>query len=429
MPRKKKTTEPDKPELPQYVVLKFDPPEWHVRRNFPTGERNEKGRTIYLQPTRRCYPETPERAKEISDELEREYNAATAEPTIPETVGSFLAYYLEKKRYTVERRTYEHDLDLYERYFKGRSFASKALPDLRPHQIQTYFDGLKDSGVSPAMLEKVRIFFAGGINQAIKWELITETPIDGLLLPRHKKKTSPAFTKLQARAFRKVCSANDDFLCLDFDLATGLRPQELLALTWPNLDLDRCRARVREAVAVGFRGGGFEVKGPKTESSHRTVPFGEDLRDRLIAHKKKQEAFLLELRRSISRPALLDHMKRKGTNYDKRLDRKRREREILENFKTYNLVFPSANGKPQSRENLNRREMKDALTAAKIDPTRFSLQSLRRTFGTLMAEKVSPKRLQQLMGHARIETTMEFYVYLDDEDLDAIPDKFEEALK
>jgi integrase len=69
---------------------------------------------------------------------------------------------------------------------------------------------------------------------------------------------------------------------------------------------------------------------------------------------------------------------------------------------------------PESRLNLNKRQFKDALTAAKIDPAKFSLQSLRHTNLSMLAESWPPKRLQKHAGHARITTTLEYYVHVDE---------------
>lgn len=413
-------------KLPPYVVIKGG--DWHVRRFFPLGDRDERGRPKYIQVTRRCVPETPERAAELAGEIQTAYDETTAGPVRPNTVADFFNYFLERKKAAVARRTYEHDQDLYKRYVAGNGLARRDIRDLSPAYMQDFFDDLIARQVSPIMLQKVRIFLATGFNQALRWKMIDEIPTGGLLLPKVKKTPAPAMTKAEVKRFLEVCRKNDAYLVFEFALATAMRPQEYLALQVSELDLERNRARVVRALAIGFKGGGFEIKDPKTDASFRSIPFGSDLADRLRAHLEKIEKWKKELRAASVKPALLDHMKRKGTNYKKRLQIQKNAREILANLKQYDLVFPSEAGKPASRENLNNREFKAALVAAGIDPKRYSLKSLRTTCLTLLAEKLSPKRLQQFAGHARIETSLNFYVYVDDEDQAAIPDKFEQSL-
>lgn len=427
--RSKNRSREIKPALPPYVVMKYGA--WHVRLNFPTDERDSRGRIKYLQPTRPCIPETAERAEELAEEMRAEYEALLlGEPELPDLVGPFLEYYLAKKKPSVERRTHEHDNDLYNRYVKDTSFARRGLGEIEqdPTLVQDFFDELLGRKVSPTMLRKTRVFLSSAFNQGIKWKILAESPTSSLILPKVKKTPAPAMTKAEVKRFRDVCRQNDEYIVFDFALATAMRPQEYLALQLPELDLDRNRARVVQALAIGFKGGGFELKDPKTDASFRSIPFSDDVADRLRVQVARIEKWKKDLGAIVGRPILLEHMKRKGANYKKRLHMKEHAREILANLSKYNLVFPSAEGKPISRENLNNRDFKEALKAAKIDPKRYSLKSLRTTCGTLLAEHISPKRLQQFMGHSRIETTMEFYVYVDDRDQVDISNKFEEAL-
>lgn len=426
VPIPKRTRRGKSVRLPQYVVLKKG--EWHVRRYFPLQEKNPNGTPKYLQIARRCVPETEDRARILAEEIELEYLAVTSPATPPQTLGEFFEYYLSKKQGSVERRTYEHDADLYNRYVKGKTYARLGITQVTPSDTQNFFDSLKAAGVSPTMLRKVRIFTSTAYNQAIKWKLLEDSPNAGLILPKVKKNPAPAMSKPEARRFREACRNDDRFIVFEFALSTAMRPQEYLALDWSHLDLEKGRASVVRALAVGFKGGGFELKDPKTDASHRSIPLGEDLVARLRQHKRNLEKVKKELQATAKRPSLLEHMKRRGTNFEKRENARQNAAEILVNLKEYDLVFPSAIGKPQSRENLNNREMKEALIAAKIDPKRYSLKSLRTTCATFLAEHLPPKRLQQFMGHARIETTMEYYVYVDDDDQKGIPDKFEEAL-
>ncbi|MGH9818522.1 MAG: hypothetical protein ACRD43_00025, partial [Pyrinomonadaceae bacterium] len=51
--------------LPPCVVRQGSDKAWHVKRIFPTTERDPRGRIVYAQVKRRCFPETRERAEEI----------------------------------------------------------------------------------------------------------------------------------------------------------------------------------------------------------------------------------------------------------------------------------------------------------------------------------------------------------------------------
>jgi integrase len=405
-----------KAKLPQYVVVKHNPPEWHVRRLFKTDERDEKGRIKYIQVTRRCLPETEERAREISEAIEDEYKSTLAgsEPEKLPTVGEYIERYLAAKKNSVARRTYEHDEDLYRRYVKGTRFSHTSLQDLEPTDVQDLIDELQTGGVSATMTRKLHVFISSAFNQAVKWKRLEANPAAGAIVPKSKRTEKTAMSKTEVARFLQVCQSQPDYLIFEFALKTGMRPQEFIAIPWRNVDLSAGKARVTQAVATGFRGGGFEMKDPKTDAAHRTIAIGEELVERLREHRSHQLQQIEDLKKRAKSTPLLEHMKRKGTNFKKRQLIRKHASEYIQNFAKYDLVFPTAIGGPHSRLNLNRREFKDALAAAKIDPTKYSLQSLRHTNLSMLAEIWPVKRLQKHAGHQRVETTLEYYVHVDE---------------
>jgi integrase len=115
-------------------------------------------------------------------------------------------------------------------------------------------------------------------------------------------------------------------------------------------------------------------------------------------------------------------MKRKGVNYERRKSQRKQARETLDNVELYSLVFPASNGAAQSVHNASERDFKAALDLAGFDDS-YSFESLRHTNLSLLAEEISPRRLQKHAGHQRIETTLKYYVHIDDKEHDVVPDK------
>jgi integrase len=409
---KKKNLKKD--ELPRYVVIKYG--QWHVRRMFPDpdGLRDSKGRLKHISVSRRCVPETKERADELSKWIETGYNALQSDD-LPSTVGEYLEQYLSAKKKNVERRTYEHDNDLFNRYIKKHRLASKILADIQPMDLQNLLTDIQDKGASAIMAKKVYVFLSSALNQAVRWKKLAENPSAGVMVPKTKRSEKVPLSKTDLSKFWEVCKTRDDFLIFDLALETGLRPQEYLALEWPVVDVDANKIKVVKALASGFVGGGFEIKIPKTDASYRTVVISPRLADRLEAHRRRNLAHIQSLRDLVSSTALLKHMQRKGANYKKRMAIRQHAAEHLANFEKYDLVFPSSTGLPQSRINLNNREFKDACEAAGIDKKKYSLTTLRHTNLSILAERWPPKRLQKHAGHARITTTMEYYVHVDED--------------
>lgn len=72
-----------------------------------------------------------------------------------------------------------------------------------------------------------------------------------------------------------------------FTLATGMRPEEYLALKWSDLDLHAGTATVRRTL-IWRKSGGWYFTEPKTSRSRRTVPLPLSLVRDLIDHRRKQ---------------------------------------------------------------------------------------------------------------------------------------------
>jgi integrase len=76
------------------------------------------------------------------------------------------------------------------------------------------------------------------------------------------------------------------------------------------------------------------------------------------------------------------------------------------------LVFPSETGGPMNRNNLHRRHFKPLAQKAGL-PKGTRLYTLRHTFATLWMESNEPvKVLQEILGHSRIDQTMNTYAHV-----------------
>jgi len=75
------------------------------------------------------------------------------------------------------------------------------------------------------------------------------------------------------------------------------------------------------------------------------------------------------------------------------------------------LIFPSERGTPLDGGNMVRREFTPALRRARLPQIRF--HDLRHTFTSLLIRQgVHPKVIQEKLGHASIQTTLDRYGHL-----------------
>jgi len=88
------------------------------------------------------------------------------------------------------------------------------------------------------------------------------------------------------------------------------------------------------------------------------------------------------------------------------------EKTWQKNPKARDLVFPSRTGGPMNRDNLLKRHLKPLVRMAKL-PKEATLYTLRHTFAILWLESgENPKVLQEILGHSRIDVTLNVYSHV-----------------
>jgi len=156
---------------------------------------------------------------------------------------------------------------------------------------------------------------------------------------------------------------------------TGLRVGELLALRWKMVDLAAGTIRVSESVFHG------QVQLPKSERSIRTIPIGPQTRVLLDAHRKRFAA----------------------------------------KWNEEGLLFPNQSGGPHRESNLLERVLRPAAKAAGLE--RVTWHQLRHIHASVLHDIGVPAKIaQQQLGHASVETTLNFYTHV-------IPDTHRRAIE
>jgi integrase len=161
---------------------------------------------------------------------------------------------------------------------------------------------------------------------------------------------------------------------------TGLRQGELLGLKWADLNLDVSPVvlTLRQSLAEKS-GGGFYFTPTKRKGGRRKL------------------ALLAEAAEALRRQKVCQAEEKKA---------------VGERWQENGLVFPSRIGTPMNRHNFFHRYFKPLLEKASLPDTTF--HDLRHTFATIMLFEwgVSPRTVQEMMGHASIKITMDIYSHV-----------------
>jgi integrase len=202
--------------------------------------------------------------------------------------------------------------------------------------------------------------------------MIARNPCDDTDPPRLKREEIRPLDQEQTR--RLLRAAEGERLEALYVLAvhTGMRPGELLALKWQDVNFEAARLQINRALS------GREFTPPKRAKSRRPIDLPTGSVAALRAHRKRQ---------------LEEMMQKAGL------------------WQGYDLVFPSGVGTPLSHRNVVR-SFKALLASADL-PTTVRLYDLRHTCATLLLSRnVHPKYVQELLGHASIAQTLDTYSHV-----------------
>jgi integrase len=294
----------------------------------------------------------------------------------------------------VRERTLSDYKEKIERYIQP-ALGNQKVSDLRPLDVQRFYSDLQGRGLSSRTIRYVHSILSSSLKQAVKWYMLSRNVCDAVELPRNVREEMQALSPEQANRFLEAAAKNEQGIVFGFALATGMRPEEYLALKWSDIDLEKGTATIRRTL-VWRKGGGWYFGEPKTPRSRRTVPLPATLVRSLIAHRRTQAEARLKL----------------GQDYQNN-----------------NLVFAAREGTPHNLGNLTRRHFRPILTKAgtakdgeqqseisELWPERLNklrVYDLRHSCATLLlAAGENPKVVSERLGHASIVLTLDIYSHV-----------------
>lgn len=273
----------------------------------------------------------------------------------------------------------------------GVPFGDQRLCDLTPGMVSKLYDELRTNGrrrpkkdgsraLAESTVHHVHVVVSSALGHAVEVGLLRTSPI--VALPKKHRPKQPAksrpemhvWTAEQARTF--LAKASTDRLVGMYDLAlnTGLRRGELVALRWADVDLERSVLAVRHStVTVGYEA----VDGTPKSDRARTIDIDEGTVAALKAHRRRQ----LEERMAWG-----------------------------EAWTDTGLVFTREDGTALHPQTALWHLRRLSRTAGVPE---IRLHDLRHTHATLgLAAGVPPKVMQERLGHASVQITIDLYSHV-----------------
>ena len=313
------------------------------------------------------------------------------------TVGEYLERWIEGPlRESVSEKTYDDYAWVCRRYLIPGIGRAK-LKKLTAEHLDDLYVRKGREGLSPRIVAYIHATIRVALQRAVKKRLIPFNVARDADPPLRSEDDEDEKLTLSSEEladfFKTAAEAQDRFEALFIVGAlAGPRPQELLGLKWPDLtlpDAPDAPGEMRLVRRVSMSSEGLKVV--------------EGLKGSKRRKRKRRTVYLM----SEAVAALRAHRHRYLE--ERMLRAERWEETWRENPKARDLVFPSRTGGPMNRDNLRKRYFKPLASDAGL-PEEVTLYTLRHTFATLWLESgENPKVLQEILGHSRIDVTLNVY--------------------
>jgi len=265
-------------------------------------------------------------------------------------------------------RSYERYQEIAEKHVIPALGAVK-LQQLTLGHIDQYYQAKLAAGSKPATMELHHSVIHGSLKEAVKRQLIIRNPADNATLQHDIRYEIKFWQGPEIKRFLETAKGNKYYNLFVTVLYTGARKSELLGLQWRDIDFLGSTISIRR----GLHRGNI-TKVPKTKTSERMIDISPEL-----CHFLKR---------------LYDIEKLEYLNQNK-------------NFDLSNWVFHKPDGKPF---NGNTVLWNWKAVAKKAGLKILTFHGARHCYASLMLPKgVSPKIVQQQLGHKSVEITLAIY--------------------
>lgn len=316
------------------------------------------------------------------------------------TINMAFDRYMSTK-YNLRETTRSNYIYMYNRFVRDE-FGNRLIADVKYTDVKMfYYHLLNDKNIAVNTLDNIHTIIHPIFDMAVRDDIIRKNPTDGVMAEIKKnsgknKGIRHALTVEQQKAFIDAIRYSPEyyhwyplFVTL---LGTGMRIGECIGLRWKDVDFKHRNINVNHAVTYYTRREKvcFGVSKPKTEAGTRLIPMMDTVYDALKNEydRQKKDGFCV---------AEVDGMN--GFIFSNRNG-------SLHNPHCINSAIKRIS------ESHNAREIIDAKKERRepVIIPHFSAHHLRHTFCSRLCEnETNVKVIQEIMGHANIETTLDIY--------------------
>ncbi len=316
------------------------------------------------------------------------------------TINDLFDHWVQLKR-GLKQNTFSNYCYMYKQFVQD-TFGKNRIVDLKRSDVRAFYNTLADGqNLKIATLDNIHTVLHQVLELAVEDDYLRYNPSDNALrkLKRaHDGEKRRALTVPQQDLFEAYLAKQGPYHrwypIFVVMLWTGMRVGEITGLRWCDINLDEGTISINHTLVYydqrNENGCTFAINTPKTKAGERTIPM----------LPKVRKAFLME-------KAYQDEVGIKSTA-------------VVDGYRDF--IFVNRFGKTQNQSTLNRalkRIIRDCNYEVMdnypddekaVTLPNFTNHSLRHTFTTRMCEAgVNVKAMQDILGHADAETTMNIY--------------------
>lgn len=250
------------------------------------------------------------------------------------------------------------------------------LTQLRPEHLQRHYTDTLNNGLSAGTVRYHHAVIHKALQTAVKWGLVSQNVADGVDVPRIHRNEMQTWDKDEIARFLETAKDSTYYALFYTALFTGMRRSELLALRWQDIDFIFSQVYVNRSLHH-LKDGSYIFTEPKSARSRRTIALSPSAILTLKEHKEKKETQCILLGIPL---------------------------------KDNDLVFSTLEGKPLRPNTVTRAWV---MLAKRAGVRVIRLHDARHTHASLMLKQgVHPKIVQERLGHASIQLTLDTYSHV-----------------
>ena len=283
-----------------------------------------------------------------------------------------------------------------------RGFGDTHIVDLKRSDVRAFYNHLADAQHLKAnTIDSVHTVLHQVLEMGVDDEYLRYNPADNALKElkkahNHDKQKKKALTLQEQALFEDFLAKEGQYHSwqpiFTVMLYTGMRVGEVTGLRWCDIDLDEKIISVNHTLVYYDRGGtkrcGYAINTPKTEAGKRMIPMLPKVKNAFLQERTYQQEIGLTCKAVVDGYTDFIFINRFGNTQNQSTLNKALRR-----------IIRDCNYEVMEKEGM------DAVILPK-----FSNHSLRHTFTTRMCEAgVNVKAMQDILGHADAETTLQIY--------------------